>query len=93
MSSSSLYQRHALLSVRAGGVAVLAAGYVEEAAVTSRRGAQHIRGRRYVLHGVAATHYTKVPPQTEGKFHVIMFTLHDGMKPMRYLRHFRVVLP
>ena len=54
---------------------MVAAGYVAQAPVTSRRGAGYICGPR-LFHGVATTHHTKVPPQTKGKFHVTVCTVH-----------------
>jgi len=43
---------------------------VEEAAVTSRRDAQHFRYRRRVLYDVAVTHHTKISQQTKGKVYI-----------------------
>ena len=59
---------------------MVAAGYVAQAPVTSRRGAGHIRGPRSLLYGAAATHHTKVSPQTKGKIYVIICAFHCTMR-------------
>jgi hypothetical protein len=46
---------------------VTAADYVEKAAFTSRRDAQHFCSSRRVLYDVAVTHHTKISLQTKGR--------------------------